>query len=210
MNAVVVNPSSTKSQTATLKAYLPVESKPEDIVELGDLSVGYDIQENLYYVYKEFTLGPGEMAKRQIELKDVWVIPESELNASAERMNEMLQDLKGSSFYSRVLALKDSVQTRVAQIIEAQKKGMELLPDAHIAVYRSNMKVFNSIKEDLAKVEAMLLQSKPAVGVAFNKVYVKTSWWIILLVVVALGLLSFGLFLVWNKQAKSAQLEKGR
>ncbi|MFA5231193.1 MAG: hypothetical protein WC416_02155 [Candidatus Omnitrophota bacterium] len=208
MNAVVVNPSTTKSQTAMLKAYLPVESKPEDIVDLGDLSVSYDVQENLYYVYKEFTLGPGEMAKRQIELKDVWVIPESELNASIERIDEMLQDLKGSAFYNRVLVIKDAIQTRVAQILDAQKKAIDALPDVHIAAYRSNMKILNTIKEDLAKVEAMLLQAKPAVGLAFNKVFVKTSWWIILLVVIFLGVLSFGLFIVWHKQAKAALIEK--
>ncbi|MDD5409464.1 MAG: hypothetical protein PHC71_05180, partial [Candidatus Omnitrophica bacterium] len=208
MNAMVVNPSTTKSQTAMLKAYLPVESKPEDIVNLGDLSVSYDVQENLYYVFKEFTLGPGETAKRQIELKDVWVISEKELNAAIERINEMLLDLKGSSFYSKASAIKESVQTRVDQILEAQKKAMEALPDAHIAAYRANMQILNTIKEDLARVEAMLLQAKPAVGLAFNKVFVKTSWWIILLVVAFLAALSFGLFIVWHKQAKMAQTEK--
>jgi hypothetical protein len=208
MNAVVVNPSTTKKQDAMLKAYLPKESKPEDIVDPGDLSISYDVQENLYYVYKEFELGPGEMAKRQIELKDVWVIPESELNAAVERMDEMLKDLKGSSFYARAAAIKETIQTRVAQILDAQKKALDVLPDAHIAVYRANMQILNSVKEDMAKVEAMLLQAKPAVGLAFNKVFVKTSWWIILLVVVFLGLLSFGLFIVWHKQAKMAQTEK--
>jgi hypothetical protein len=208
MNAVVVNPSSTKTQTATLKAYLPVESKPEDIVNLGDLSVAYDIQENLYYVFKEFELSPGEMAKRQIELKDIWVISEKELNAALERANDMLQDLKGSSFYSKALPIRDSIQTRVSEIIDAQKKAMDALPDTHIAVYRSNMKTFNLIKDDLARIEAMLLQAKPAVGVALNKVFVKTSWWIILMVVLSLGALSFGLFIMWHKQAKAAQSEE--
>jgi hypothetical protein len=70
------------------------------------------------------------------------------------------------------------------------------------------MQILNTIKDDLARVEAMLLQAKPAVGLAFNKVFVKTSWWIILLVVVFLGVLSFGLFIVWHKQAKIAQIEK--
>jgi len=120
----------------------------------------------------------------------------------------MLQDLKGSAFYNRVLVIKDAIQTRVAQILDAQKKAIDALPDVHIAVYRSNMKILNTIKEDLAKVEAMLLQAKPAVGLAFNKVFVKTSWWIILLVVIFLGVLSFGLFIVWHKQAKAALLEK--
>ncbi|MDD5282128.1 MAG: hypothetical protein PHF69_05475 [Candidatus Omnitrophica bacterium] len=208
MNAMVVNPSTSKSQTAMLKAYLPVESKPEDIVNLGDLSVSYDVQENLYYVFKEFTLGPGEVAKRQIELKDVWVISEKELNANLERINEMLQDLKGSSFYDRASVIKGTIQTRVDQILDAQKKAIDALPDTHIAVYRANMQILNTIKDDLARVEAMLLQAKPAVGLAFNKVFVKTSWWIILLVVVFLGVLSFGLFIVWHKQAKIAQIEK--
>jgi hypothetical protein len=208
MNAVVVNPSSTKSQQAVLKAYLPVESKPEDIINLGDLSVSYDVQENLYYIYKEITLAPGEMVKRQIELRDVWVISEKELTASIDRMDEMLQDLKGSFYYDRAVVIKESIQTRIDQILEAQKKALTALPDVHIGAYRANMKVFNTIKDDLSKVEALLLQAKPAVGLAFNKVFVKTSWWIILSVILFLALLSFGLFIVWHKQAKTAQSEK--
>jgi len=205
---MVVNPSTSKSQNAMLKAYLPVESKPEDVVNLGDLAVSYDVQENLYFVYKEFTLAPGEMVKRQIELKDVWVISEKELSANLDRVNEMLQDLKGSSFYNKAVAIKETIQTRIDQILEAQKKAMTALPDVHIAIYRSNVQILNTIKEDMARVEAMLLQAKPAVGLAFNKIFVKTSWWIILLVVVFLGALSFGLFIVWHKQAKMAQSEK--
>ncbi|MFA6358179.1 MAG: hypothetical protein WCY09_05885 [Candidatus Omnitrophota bacterium] len=208
MNAVIVNPSTTKSQQAMLKAYLPVESKPEDVINLGDLSVSYDVQENLYYIYKEFTLAPGEVVKRQIELKDVWVISEKELNATVERITEMLPDLKGSSYYDRAAAIKESIQSRVEQIMEAQKKSLEALPDIHIAAYRANMRILETIKTDLSQVEAMLLQVKPAVGLAFNKVFVKTSWWIILLVVLFLGALSFGLFVVWHKQAKIAQVEK--
>ena len=96
----------------------------------------------------------------------------------------------------------------VELILDAQKKAMTALPDAHIAAYRANIQILNTIKEDLARVEAMLLQAKPAVGLAFNKIFVKTSWWIILLVVLFLGALSFGLFVVWHKQAKMAQSEK--
>jgi len=208
MNAVVVNPSSSKTQKAMLKAYLPAESKAEDVINIGDLSVAYDVQENLYYVYKEFELAPGEVVKRQIELRDVWIISENELNLVKERMNEMLQDLKGSSYYSKALVIKDSIQVRSDKIVEAQKNAVDALPDAHIAVYRANMQILNTIKEDMSKVEAMLLQAKPAVGLAFNKVFVKTSWWVILLVIAFLAALSFGLFVVWHKQAKMAQSEK--
>ncbi|MBU1923878.1 MAG: hypothetical protein KJ710_06460 [Candidatus Omnitrophica bacterium] len=208
MNAMVVNPSSSKTQKAMLKAYLPVESKAEDVINIGDLSVAYDVQENLYYVYKEFTLAPGEVAKRQIELRDVWIISENELKLAIERINEMLQDLKGSSYYNKAVIIKDAIQVRVDKILEAQKNAVDALPDAHIAVYRANMQILNTIKEDLSKVEAMLLQAKPAVGLAFNRVFVRTSWWVILLVVILLAALSFGLFIVWHKQAKMAQSDK--
>jgi hypothetical protein len=208
MNAMTVNPSSSKTQTAMLKAYLPVESKAEDIINIGDLSVAYDVQENLFYVYKEFSLAPGEVVKRQIELRDVWIISENELNQAIARINEMLQDLKGSFYYNKAVVIKDAIQVRVDLILDAQKKAATALPDAHIAAYRANMQILNTIKEDLSKVEAMLIQAKPAVGLAFNKIFVKTSWWIILLVVVFLAALSFGLFIVWHKQAKMAQIEK--
>ena len=208
MNMMVVNPSSTKTQKATLKAYLPEEIMPEDIVELEDLSINYDVEKGLYYVFKEYELGPGEMVKRQIELKDVWVISEEALGSIWDRAVEITKALTNTSYFEEATVLKDGIERRRGRILDTQRNALDALPDKHIATYRDNVKLLEIVKSDLAKLENMLLQAKPAVGVAAKKIHVKASWWVIMGIVIFLSLLSFALFVVWHKQAKTAELEK--
>jgi len=113
LKTVVVNPSQTKTQTALLKAYLPKEVKPEDIVELGDLKVDYDIEKSLYYVYKECELAPGESISRSIEIKDVWIISRTELEALTSRAKELVEALRRPPILIRLLFCRRALKKRV-------------------------------------------------------------------------------------------------
>ena len=64
------------------------------------------------------------------------------------------------------------------------------------------------VKADLSKLENMLLQAKPAVGWATDRVFVRTSWKIIFAVIVFLICLSFVLFVIWHKQEKISAVEE--
>jgi hypothetical protein len=206
LNAVVVNPSKDKKQKATLKAYLPEEITPEDIVDAEDLEISYDIDKSVYYVYKEVELEPGEAVKKQIELKDVWVISEKELNSNIKKAKELTKGLKGTKHYDRAEAITDMIENHVERILTKQNKEMDSLPEIHIAAYRGNMELFNKIKEELLpELEKMNMEIKPATQVPVDKIFIKASWWIILGVVSFLGLLSLVLFFIWHKQAAEAK-----
>jgi hypothetical protein len=206
VNAIVVNPSKNKEQKATLQAYLPKEITPEDIIDREDLEVGYDVDKSVYYVYKEVQLGPGESVKKQIELKDVWIISEKELNSTVEKAESLIEGLKGTKYYDQAEAITNMVKNHADQILTKQNKEMDSLPEIHIAAYRQNMKLLNKIKKDLLpKLESMNMEIKPATQVPVEKIFVKASWWIILGVVSFLGLLSLVLFFFWHKQAGEAR-----
>ncbi len=114
LKTLVVNPSESKTQKALLKAYLPEEAKPEDIVELGDLKIDYDIEKNLYYVYKELELAPGESVSRSIEIKDVWIISQAELEALTGRAGELVEALRKTAYLIRLSFSKRTLKRRVA------------------------------------------------------------------------------------------------
>ena len=201
LNVVVVNPSTTKTQKAILKAYLPKEAKPEDIIDAGDLQVTYDIEKGLYYAFKEFELAPGEMVKRSVHIKDIWVLRESELQVMLARAEEIIKELKGTSYIDAATTLKKDMDDKNADVLAKQKEAADALPEPHIAAYRRNMDIVAEIKTDLVELESMLSRAKPSSGVAVKRIFVKASWWIILAVIASLLLLSFIFFFIWHKQA---------
>lgn len=207
LKTMVVNPSKTKTQTAVFKAYLPKEVKPEDIVELGDLKIDYDIEKNLYYVYKEFELEPGESASRSIEIKDVWLISRAELEVLTGRARELVEALKKTAYFDTALTLQSDIEEKSSEVLDKQEKALDALPQTHIAVYRENVKTLDSIKQVLARLEKMFIESKIGAG-AREKVSVKVTWWVILGVIIALGLLSLIFFVIWHRQAEIAALEQ--
>jgi hypothetical protein len=203
MNVVVVNPSSTKTQKAMLKAYLPKEASPDIVVDMADLKVSYDIEKGLYFVYGEYDLAPGEMVKRSVHMKDIWVVAESQLESIISRALELVKDLEGTEYFDRASMLKKRMDSNRDSILVKQREAADALPEPHIAAYRENVETFGKMKEDLVELENMLLRAKPASGVAIKRVFIKASWWIILGIIGFLLLLSFVFFFVWQKQASS-------
>ncbi len=211
LKALVVNPSQTKTQPGMLKAYLPKEAKPEDIVDLGDLKIDYDITKATYYVYKEFELAPGETVSRSVEIEDIWVISKAEIDVLSGQAKELVKKLKKTAYFHAAITLQKDIETKSSEILNKQGKAMDALPHTHIATYRENVEILNSIKANLAKLDEMLLKVKiTAPGVAVGRISVKASWWVILAVIISLGILSFIFFIIWQRQAIKQKEEKGK
>jgi hypothetical protein len=207
MKVMTVNPSQEKAQEASLKAYLPKEITPNHVLNLGDLKISYDIEKDLYYVHKKLNLEPGESITKEIRLEDVWVISQDELDYIIEQIENLVQSLEGTSYANQAVAAKKRVEAIIDEIIEKQEEAKNASPDIHIAVYRKNHQRLNEIKEDiLPRLEKEYAKaSSDGDGFSAKKFLVKTSWWIILGVISFLGIVSFILFIVWQKQAKGKE-----
>ena len=202
LKSLVVNPSKAQAQKALLKAYLPKEVKPEDIVELGDLKIDYDITKALYYVYKEFELAPGESAACSVEIRDVWIMSKAEIEALSSQAKELIEKLKKTVSFETAVVLQKDIETKSAEILNKQENTADVLPQTHIAVYRENVKTLNSIKNNLAKLDEMLLKVGLAgPGGAGERASVRPAWRVIIAVIISLGLLSLILYILWHRQA---------
>ena len=201
LKSLIVNPSKTKTQQAMLKAYLPKEAKPEDVIDLGDLKIDYDITEGLYYVYKEFELAPGESAMRQIEINDVWVVTRQELDSLSARAKELVEQLKETAYIETAIGEQQDIEYKITDILTEQEKAMDAIPQVHIAAYRQNQKSVDSIKAILAKLEQKVVETKVISGPPVGRVSVKASWWVILSVIISLAVLSLIFFVIWHRQA---------
>ena len=200
LKTMVVNPSRSKIQTAVLKAYLPKEVTPEDVIGFGDLRIDYYIEKGLYYVYKEFELAPGESVNRSIEIKDVWIISKTELETLTGRAKELVEDLEKTVYFDMAVILQTDLEEKSGEVLNKQEQVLDASLQTHIAVYRDNAETLDSMKIILVKLEKMFIESRINTGTT-GKVSVKTTWWVILGVIIALGLISFIFLTIWYHQA---------
>ncbi|MFH1692057.1 MAG: hypothetical protein ABIC68_05785 [Candidatus Omnitrophota bacterium] len=193
VRAVLVNPS-TQKRTIPFKSVLPKEVKPENIVDSGELEVAYDPSAGAYYVYHDYTLGPKESMTIEIEMEDVWKIPQDELNGLREEAARLTKILSNTDYYERASYLKNSIESKLNQIETSQQK-MSASPGGYISDYRENLDRIESIKADLAAAKTLVAEAK--------NIAPALTWKLIIAVVIFLGVLGLIFFIIWQRQIKS-------
>ena len=196
LKVIAVNPSKEQAQGVTVKTVLPKEVKPEDVVDKGDLEIVYDAQESCYVAYGRFKLNPEETLERGIEIRNIWIIPDSEIEDVKKDLTKLSDLLANTRFSDRLAFLKNSIESKLNQIIESQKDSPSN-PEQLISSYRENLNTLESAKADLVLMRSFLTQLRvfPAT----------TIWSIIIFIIIFLALLGTGFCLIWQKKIKNAE-----
>jgi len=205
LKVMAVNPSKVKTQTVNLKAYLPEEATPDDVVDIGDLKMEYDVSRGLYYAFKEVKLGPGENITRSIEMRDIWLVSEDELTGLRTKAKDIVDKLKKTPYFEGAVILQQDIETKSEDILKKQGEARDALPQAHIGAYRKNFSTLTSIKNNVENLEKLLILNKASSGIAVERISVRATWWVILAVIVCLGLISVVLFFIWHRQSGKSQ-----
>lgn len=193
MRLMALNPADSV-QTVTIKAYLPLEIKPEDVIYKDDLEVIYDTQQGSYYVYGEYELKPKEVLEKEIELRDIWVIDASQIAMIRQEAKEILEGFKKTNSIARATALYDGIDKKLKDVEQMQAIA-SASPGYKISNYRNSLTLLNSAKADLLAAKTLLAEITPR-GMA------KLTWKIILFIIIFLGILGGGFFFVWQRQTK--------
>jgi hypothetical protein len=197
LKALIVNPSDTQEKQVKFKTYLPKEARPEHILSRGDLKVSYDTQQGSYYVHATFIMKPNEAKEIEIEMKDIWEIKIAEIESLRQESLKVHDMLVGTEFRDRAKFLLMNIEEKL-NIITERQKVKPANPADHISKYRENVEFLQEAKADLALARALLSQVKP--------VSAKMTWALIASIVVFLGILSLGFYIVWQKQVKLAEV----
>ncbi|MDD5431542.1 MAG: hypothetical protein PHO70_00925 [Candidatus Omnitrophica bacterium] len=198
LKVIAVNPSKEQVQRVPVKAYLPKEAKPENVVDKGDLEIAYDTQQGSYYIYGEYELKPGEIVERDIEIRDIWTIPETEITPLKTEINKLYDLLKNTEFSDRISFLKNNIESKLNQVQENQLSS-PANPERHISDFRENLKILDSVKSDLVLARSFMNQVK-----LFPS---STVWKIIIIIVLFLGILGGSFYMIWQKQIKTIKEE---
>jgi hypothetical protein len=217
VRVVVVNPSDRKDQEVPVKVYLPQETKPEDVMDKGDLEFGYDEVKAVYFVYKDkVKLQPKETRVFEVELKDIWFIPEETLKGLKTQTERIIKRLEGTAYLEQAKLIAGTIYGRLERIATSQADE-SVNKELHIGLYRANLVVIAKIQEDIARLEKMLVAvgAPPAPEMlAESRLNLKTpskatTWFIIFAIMVFIGLLGVVFFFTWQTQVKDSSGSSG-
>ena len=213
MSVVVVNPSKSKTQTVPIKMYLPREVTPDAILNPDGLDIEFDSDKSMYYVYKdEILLKPAETKVFDVEIRDVWVVPQERLDAMADQTRTLVGRLKGSDFYEPAKLLEGAITKSLATVATTQGDDT-VSRRSHIGIYRSNLKIIDQVKEDINRLEKQLeiviASPKPEVleksQLKTDSPVKNTTWMIIFIIMLFIGMLGGVFFFTWQTQAHATK-----
>ncbi len=213
LSVIAVNPSDVKTQTVQIKTYLPKEITPDMIIDASGLDIEFDSEQSMYYVYKdEVKLNPAETKTFNIELKDAWIIPQGRLDSLKVQTESIVTRLEGSQFYESAQLLGETIY-EVLDTVTVTQDDDTVSRKSHIGIYRNNLKIVNQVKEDIDRLEKQLVVAsslpKPDVLEASElkteSPTESTSWMIIFIIMLFIGMLAGVFFFTWQTQAHATK-----
>jgi uncharacterized protein YukE len=204
LNIMVSNPAST-AQKVPIKIYLPKEAKMEHIMDNGGLDIQYDVQLDTLYAIGEFQLGPSEVLKKTVKMRDIWQLAEEDLNLMKTQSENLMKQLEKSQFYAQAVLLKNDLDTRIEKIIRTQAEN-NASPQDKIMTYRENKESLIAAQRSLDELKSLVTQSAAAQGFlgSFGGVQTIVVWGIIIAFVTGFSLMIMVLFMMWRHQMKLA------
>ncbi len=153
------NPSQTEKQKTIATALLPSAIKPDDVVNTEGFEFVYDVAGKSYRVNKEVELNPGETRILQVTLKDIWIIPEEEIQTLTVHSGKLAGALKATD--------KEDIATRLQGVIEEGIKAVvarqaayavgAVMPLDHIRAYEANVEAISRVRKDVGVLENLVI-----------------------------------------------------
>jgi hypothetical protein len=207
---VAVNPSKFKAQSIEVRYDLPEEVKPKDVMDTAGLDLEYNPDKSIYYVHKSgLELAPAEVRAFEVEVEDVWIMPENNLGEVKTRVDSILGKLENTQYYTKAKEIADTIYPRLDEIVTTQSDE-SISRERHIGVYRGNLLTLAQVKEDIGRMEKILVTAGgPPAPEMLAKTRIKAdepsktmTWILIFVIIIFTGLLTAVLFFTWLRQAR--------
>ncbi|MBU4452632.1 hypothetical protein KKH24_00005, partial [Patescibacteria group bacterium] len=208
-NFLITNPLA-EIKTLKFKSYLPIEVKPEHIMDLNGLSIDYDSSAATYYVWGNVALDAGQSITKKVEIKDIWIFDEAEIESLKKQAETLFESLKKTQYEAQGTLLKNENEVILNIILLNQKEGYRT-PQDHIVAHRTNEEKMAGVKRNLEKMKDLVVQSGASQGMIGKVGGIQTfaTWGIILSIVFGFGLLAVIIFAMWRHQTLMAAAVMG-
>ncbi|MFA6007403.1 MAG: SH3 domain-containing protein [Candidatus Shapirobacteria bacterium] len=191
---LITNPSKSLSQDVPFVYYFPPEVKQSNIIKKSDsLEIKYDPAKSVYYATGDFKLKPNETVIVEIEVEDIWTIPDEKLNSLKKQADELFIPLKNTSYFAQGTTLHSDILASLDKIIALQKKAQ--LPEDKINTFQETKIELDSISRQMDSLKN-ILSSAGSIGTLSGFIGgVQTAGvWGIIVILVA-GFVFLGLYI---------------
>jgi hypothetical protein len=154
-----INPSQSEKQKVVATALLPNPIRPEEVVNTEGFAFEYDVAGKSYRIKKEVELNPGETRTFEVALKDVWIIPEEDIQTLTQHASKLNGALKATD--------KEETAGRLQKVIDEGLKGVAtrqaahavgaVKPLDHIRAYEANVEAVRRIRKDVGLLENLVM-----------------------------------------------------
>ncbi len=218
-----------KAKTYKNKHFLPQEVSPEDLIEFESFEVRFDQEKKSLFLYKEEELQPKEKKKYTIGIRDVWFIPQKEIDYLRSRSNTANDILKESKYAASAKILFEGINELLTALETSQAQKKENIGD-HISLFRDNQKIFDKARAEVESLEKLLsvlredlekskvqnvlrkMQSLKGVSNVSKAVFDRTkvsegdTWKFIFWILIFVGFLTVVSFLVWILRSRDNKI----
>jgi hypothetical protein len=214
--------------TVSPKHYLPVEVKPEHVIEYEGFELTYDPIKKQSYLVREETLGPGETRNYSIVVANIWRVPGQKIENLRIRSREAYKFLEGSIYGESALYLIRNIKEKLDRVELSQSQDREI--KEHISAFRVNTRDFESAQSDVEALENLLMALREelersklrnvlqrikelrsvadiAEAVFGTKPAESNAWRIIIGIVIFVGAITFIHFMIWGRRSRAAKLK---
>lgn len=151
-----------QSQVVAIRSALPEGVGSNDVANLDGLELGYDVQNDVYYVHKQVSLGPKQIQDFNVEINDIWVFSELELDALAAQARALTAKLAGTEVADSANALQRQVEegiqrVRQSQVDNAIRPGVT--PLQHIGAHEADVKLLGRVRRDIGHMENLVMET---------------------------------------------------
>lgn len=149
------NPEDKVVETA-ITHFLPKGVQPDYIASNAGFEVQYDNDLEQYYLYKKEKLEAGQTKRYEIEIKDMWRIPENLLTIYAQESASYEKMLRESKYKKLADMMIGEIQRDIEAIRSSQKAATGL--KERIALYQVNAVREAKIRERIAGLKGFLAE----------------------------------------------------
>jgi len=152
------NPSEYTTQTVLVKTYMPRGIKLDNVIEMGDLKLGYDVRRGQYYVHKNVLLKPQEIVNYNVVIEDIWLIDTENLEELENHTDKLVQELAKSEYKEAAQKIQKTIVRVIGEIMDRQEDNIveDVGAMDHVNAYVLNQEALAGIKEQIGVLEKWL------------------------------------------------------
>jgi hypothetical protein len=208
-----------EARQMTVRSVLPTIIKSSDVIDRKGFTLLFDERSGAYVLEKVEQFDARETRKYTVEIRDVWYIPEQDMNFLREKTEDVLAHFEDTEFenyadqigeyiyetltqiellqaeVSSSEVLKERVQAFVLnqQRLESAKKKFKELQDLLLEIpMKRSLTVTEQVKQSLKQIAKLL----DVLSVGF-KPDLSTTWWTILGICVFIAIFATSFYVIW-------------